>query len=340
MISKRFFVNSKDRITKIIAVLGIFLSAFFFILTIKNSGLSFNELKLNTQHILGICISIASYSFVNYIQSYKAKLFWDKRPLHTYASVLIGKFYNSILPNQTGEFIRAWHFHNKNIIKFSDVISTMFLEKYIDAILSTVAIALFIIVTPPLHNSISAYIFTVLTIIIIASILFIIALYNGILIKFLIKKLSPFKSWSKYLYRFYLYLRYHVKRLISTKKILKLSFLSYLMLLGSMVQSMALLWATEICDYSHYILLSLFIAYMISIIAIIPSAPSGIGVLHYGIFLSLHAYFLSNDLNIQDDTLQRFALFAIFFHLSQLIPDLIIGAFVTLKEWKYITRLK
>lgn len=334
------FLNYKSIINKLGIILSFIISGYFLFLTFKMSNIEFNGITLSYKQALGLTISIISYSIVNYIQSFRIKLFWNKRPLYTYASVLIGRFYNSILPSQTGEIIRAWHFHKKNKIKFLESLTSILLEKYIDAVLSISTIVLFIIVAPPLHYSISAYIYTVISIIIIATIVFILALYNSYIIKYLLRNLNPLKSLSKYVFKLYLYLKYHIIQLLATKKIIKFSLISYAMFFFTMVQTIALLWALEICNFEHLFFLSWFVSYMIMIIAIIPSAPSGLGVLHYGLYLTLQAYFLSNEISIHEDALQKFALFAILFHLSQLIPDLIIGAILTIKERAILLKFK
>jgi hypothetical protein len=83
---------------------------------------------------------------------------------------------------------------------------------------------------------------------------------------------------------------------------------------------------------------SFLIAMSIMIIAIIPSAPSNIGVMHYGIYATLilaaNQYGLSSD----GPSLKSYALFAIYLHLSYVIPEVVLGIIFVVKERRLMFR--
>jgi uncharacterized membrane protein YbhN (UPF0104 family) len=72
------------------------------------------------------------------------------------------------------------------------------------------------------------------------------------------------------------------------------------------------------------------------IIAIIPSAPGNIGVLHYGIYSVLLFAAAQYGVHPEASDLLAYARFAVYVHLSYLIPEVIVGGICLIKERKVV----
>jgi hypothetical protein len=68
------------------------------------------------------------------------------------------------------------------------------------------------------------------------------------------------------------------------------------------------------------------------IIAFIPAAPSGVGVVHYGLYLVLLLVAGQYGIAQSGLTLKSYALFGVYAHLSFLIPEIALGLVVLWRE--------
>jgi hypothetical protein len=65
------------------------------------------------------------------------------------------------------------------------------------------------------------------------------------------------------------------------------------------------------------------------IIGVVPSAPSNVGVVHYGIYATLIAAAAVLNVNVSEIMKHSFAVASIYLHLSYFLPEVFIGGIFT-----------
>ena len=199
-------------------------------------------------------------------------------------SIALTHFYNNILPARLGEIIRAFYLSKKNNIGKTKILSYILVEKIIDVIFTFILLLIIIIIET---NAIEV----VNKIKILPSLLF-----------FLLICIAIFLYFNKYIaekFRTIIPVKYH-------KKLSKINFdirqgLNCFKTSSQVIKSIILLlvgWALVISIYYFisipYIEIMLlpsyaFIYFLVftALSLMIPSAPAGIGVVHYGLFFSV-----------------------------------------------------
>ena len=123
------------------SVIGFATSGFFLWLLITQSSLEWRQIQkaINNIHTLlwlfAACVLLLLFI---YIQSLRTRIiFVDRhtsmRQTSAYPSLIIGYFYNSLLPGNLGEVVRMWHFSRANKKSFSSATAVVILEKVLDA---------------------------------------------------------------------------------------------------------------------------------------------------------------------------------------------------------------
>lgn len=305
--------------------------------TLLISGLIHQRFNLDTNiHLKPLLVSIIAYSVCNYLHSKRFLLFWNDQKLEPYLSLLTGRFINSLLPGHLGEAVRTWHFHKKNKKPIISVVSSLMLEKFLDAVFAIPVLTLFLFVHPDFPFTISKYIY--LTIILTMSITALFALFiiNKKLVKIFFSLFPKFLLKGQHLFKLFISAKHQMLGLFTTNGIMKYFSFSCLLIFLNGVQFFSILYALEIAPLTHIFSISWMCCFMLMIISIIPSAPSGIGVMHYGLYISVIAYLEYMCIHIDDSIKERIALFTFIFHLGQFIPDILAGFFASICDRKYL----
>lgn len=337
---KLFFEKIKISVAKHInlkSFLGFAISALLLYLTFQNSGLQLKDLNLKGAEWFYFSGAIAVFVFATWLQSFRTKLLWlsgsvKLKDINTYSSLMIGNFYNCLLPGNLGEGVRAFHFSRKNNKTFAESLSGIITEKWTDAQMF-VPVSLVLLSMKPFvnHYILYAICYTSLLVVALTIIHTVMRRYRYVE-KRVWHFILLFKKTGRFLYRVY----YHTNSLLSNLKkngvlaaYLTLCFAFFFL---NITQFYLLLKAAGVQAPVDGIYTAYLTALSIMIIVIVPSAPSNIGVMHYGLYITL--ILAAKQYGIVPDVLglKSYALFAIYVHLSYIVPEVTLGVAFVVKE--------
>ncbi len=314
-------------------------SIFFLWVTINKSGITLREVSLDKKQFLYFLSGSLCFVFSIWIHSLRTKLLWIENlgksgSIKTYSSIIIGNFYNCILPGNLGEAVRALHFSKKNRVPLLKSFAALITEKWIDAqVFFLLALLLFY-----LSNFLSNTIFV--SIVLTSSIIFLLSIVQFITIlnrKFEKRLLSIFMFFKKHgilAVKLYYYTTGHIK-ILNNKKFLKYYIgLGLIVFLLNVIQFYLISKASGISAPISGIYCGFLTALSMMIIAIIPSAPSNLGVMHYGVYSVLFVVAEQYNIKLEPEVLRQFGVFAILTHLSFFIPEVLQGLIYVLVERK------
>lgn len=320
-------------------LLGYCISALLLWYTFHKSGLHLSDIRLKGDQWYFFAAAIAVFIFSLWLYSLRAKLIWVDETkkgitLHTYSSLILGNFYNCILPGNLGEGVRALHFSRKNGVTFSRSLAAIITEKWLDAQVFGVLVVLLFITKPFMSHFISYCLAYMALIILVLSIIHLfMRRYRKVE-----KRLWRFVLYLKVVGKFFFKLYYHTNQHLSNMK-RNGAISSYILFFGlifmlNVLQFFFLQKAAGISTPVAGFYSSFLISLSMMIIAFIPSAPSNIGVLHYGVYSALILAARQYGIEPNAPELQSYALFAIYVHLSFLLPEVTLGTIYLFKERK------
>jgi uncharacterized protein (TIRG00374 family) len=322
-------------------ILGYSISAVFLWYTFYKSGLHLSDIRLNGAEWWYFLAAILVFVFSLWLYSLRAKLIWineKKRAadITTYSSLILGNFYNCLLPGNLGEGVRAAHFSRKNNITFSCSLSGTITEKWLDAQVFGILVVLSFIIKPFVNHFVAySLIYTALAILIL-SMLHSLMRRNRQVERRLWLFALLFRRVGKFFFKLYYHTNEHLNNMRRQKTIIPYIIYFGLIFILNVVQFFLLQKAAGVSMPVAGIYSSFLVSMSMMIIAFIPSAPSNIGVLHYGIYSAMILAARQYGVNTSPADLQSYALFAIYVHLSFLIPELNIGTFYMIKERKVL----
>jgi uncharacterized protein (TIRG00374 family) len=320
-------------------IFGFGVSGILLWLTIHQSRLEFSEIKISRDQLSYYLL--AEFFFFLSVVAYaiRAQIVWrksadNKDSVYTLASIVLGNFYNSVLPANLGEGVRAWHFAKKNKVFFLKSLAAVITEKWIDA-QTFICMALVIILLKPFvgHYILYSILFTALLAFVL-SIVYVIMRRIRAVEKSLWGIVLFFGKAGKVLYKLYRYTCSHIDNMMANKQIGNFLFWCVFVLSLNVGQFYFLMKAAGVTGSVCSAYSALLVALSMMIITIVPSAPGNIGVLHYGVYSALILSSYQNGMTPDAIALKSFALFAIYVHLSYLFPEVIFGALFLVRERK------
>lgn len=321
--------------------IGFAISGVLLWFTFHSSGLKWQSIVLKDEQYIYFAGAILSFALAIWIQAMRAKLIWGSekiafKEMQTYPALLIGNFYNCILPGNLGEGMRALYFSKKHQVSFTLSLSVAFTEKWIDAqIFICLTIALLLFKPFVSHYVLYAIVNTSFFILLLSITYSFVKKYRRVEKTLWLMVLS-LKKTGRIFFRMYWYMSYQIKNVMRQGSVWYFVLLSIATLLLNVLQFWLLFKAAGISEpvgglYSAYL-----IAVSMMIIAFIPSAPSNIGVLHYGIYSALVLAASQFQIVPDGNALQSYALFAVYLHLSYVIPEISLGLVYVVKERKIL----
>jgi len=306
-------------------IAGYLISLIFLYLTFKD--VNFDEVTnyfsvTGTIYIVGAGFTIVLFFIIRALYQINNLQYINKNLpfLDSISSLGIAQLYNVILPARMGEIIRVYFISRKHDTKKASLLAYILIEKLLDVL---VILALFLGVTYFLIEiNYDLYILPIYMmggIIILAILIAIYLIFHKHLLKFLVQ-ISP-KRISSMVSAIHSDLQVGLKAFQSKDQILK----GFVLLLVSWVCIFA---SYALVTYPFILLLGLpaysAIVFMVfsALSFSIPSAPGGIGVVHYGLYLSVTL--LGGDtVATQPDAV---AAFVISTHFFVVLFDVVIGA--------------
>ncbi len=333
------FWNELHKNVTIRTFLGFTLSGTLLWLTFHSSGLKWQNLTLKGEQWFFFFGAMAAFVLAVLIQSIRTKLIWRSGKIRftgmqTYTALIIGNFYNCLLPGNLGEGVRAFYFSKKHQLPFTRSLAVVFTEKWIDAQLFVcLTIVLLIFKGFISHYILYAIICTAVIIILLAIFYYFIRTHRKAEKKLWLRILF-LKKTGRFLFSMYWHVNDQIGDMRAKGYLVYFVLLSVTTLLLNMLQFWLLLKAAGVTAPVLGLYSSYFIAVSMMIIAFIPSAPSNIGLLHYGIYSTLIV--AANVYGVKPDVihLQSYALFSVYLHLSYIIPEIGLGVCYVAKERK------
>ena len=323
------------------SVPGFVISAVLLWLTFYQSGLQLKDIQLDGEQVYYFTAAVAVLVFSFWFYSIRAKLIWENgtqqnASIHTYDSFILGNFYNSILPGNLGEGVRAWHFSCKNNLSFTRSLAGIITEKWLDAQMFVPMVMVFFMLKPfAAHFIFYALANTALAVLILSIVYFIMRRIPR-LEKYLWRKVFYLGKAGKALYEIYAHTNHHLLNMKHTNRLLKYILLFLLVVTLNGFQFFLLQKAAGIPAPVAGMYSSFLVSLCMMIIAFVPSAPGNIGVLHYGVYsamlLAARQYGIATD----SISLQTYALFGVYVHLSYFIPEVLMGIVFVVKEKKFL----
>ena len=305
--------------------LGYLISFLFLYLTFKDTNISnvANSWSMISYFyiILGIVMTILFFIIRGFYQlNNLVHISREITFLNSLTSIGIAQFYNVILPARMGEIVRVYFLSKRHKIKKTTLFSYILIEKLLDLfVVLALLLVVMIFLVQSHENILDTFVYFGGGIIIIASLIALYLTFNKYILE-LFNKILPEKAFN---------VIYHLNDGVlaglsifkDKKQILKSAFL---LLMG---------WACIIGTYTliTYPYIILFdlplysgVVFMIfSALALsVPSAPAGIGVVHYGLYLAI--YVLAGD-DVVSNNIDLVAAFAISTHFLMILFDILVG---------------
>jgi len=317
---------------------GIGISALLLWLMISQSKMQWQQLQLSSQGWVYFFIASVIFLLTLLLHAQRVKQMWFlPQPTLAFRSLVIGNFYNCLLPGNLGEGMRAWHFSRKNKVPLSRSFANIILEKVLDAqIYFFIVLTCFVLFGFKPHSinyaiaavGVGAGIYTIT---------WMMWLRHTRHTKLLLILAMPLKNIRKKVYRFYLYFRSQHNDILQRGKLFNYVSIGFGMFLLNALQYLIIMKAVGLPAALITFGNGYYVALCMVIIMFIPSAPGNTGVMHYGLYVVM-IYLAQYQLPDAQSPLllQQYALFAVFVHLSCVLPEMISGAIFLWLERRYI----
>ncbi len=318
-------------------VLTFAISFFLLWLTFRNSGMQMSDIKLNGIQWIYFLVASLTFMFYLYVYSLRSQLIWRGTKLRTdrvdtLSSYIIGGFYNCLLPGNLGEAVCVWHFKKKNNASLSQSLAGVITEKWLDA-----QVFLVLTITACLWKFPSSnYIFTIFISISLAvlalSIVYAFFRRNRNVEKKLWNIIILVRKPGIFLYRVYRIVTGQIVYMQKNGLWYKYVAWCGIIVALNFTQFWFLMEAAEIVAPVKGLYTCLMVAVGMMVIALIPSAPSNIGSMHYGLYAILLLSASQHNFVPDAAAIKSYALFSVYVHLSFFISEIFLGLIFLVKE--------
>jgi len=328
-------VLTKDAAKTIIVLL---VSGALLFYTIQSSGIQWHNLKLDTSKWTLLLGAMIVFLLSVWLQSIRIRIPWqlyfrNKSP-DTLNGLMIGNFYNGILPGNAGELIRARHFSKKNNTSFIKALASLIVEKYIDSsnfILYAVLVLVFFQDTQIQQQKILGFVAFVAVVFL----FYLFIILNKKTERSMLGFLINYFAAGKFLYK----LHYNAKLFLlslNSQRIFKFLLLGHIMFSLNVLQYYLVMHVAGLPAELLSLKMAFLVAVAMIIIYIVPSAPGSTGVVHFGIYAAMFWIALKSGIPETPQLKQTLAAYSFYLHFSYFIPEIFAGALITFKERKWI----
>lgn len=324
------------------SIVGFGLSFLLLFYTVHKSELNISDLQISPHQWLYFSIAILAFIFSVWLQSARAKYIWTdsthtRKDIDTYSGFLIGNLYNCIIPANAGEAVRAYHFSQKHNITFTRSLSAIITEKWLDTLVFITYVVFLFFTRAFISHTVSISILITSCVIFVLWLLFLLMLKSNQLKKMMWK---PFFFIARKPSIFFYKLYYNT--ILNMRTLKQKGALGIYIMVGlvsfaiNVIHFMCIMRVVGIQGPLFSIYTGILISAGSMILVFIPSAPSSLGVLHYGMYLILLYASEVYEITPQQIDLKKFALFGVYTHLSFFIPEVTLGLIALIKERKWI----
>lgn len=321
-------------------ILGLAVSAAFLWATLRQTSGDLWKVRLFWWQWCFVGVSLVLMAGVLWVQGYRMRWFlarkpWELKGIYGFRSVTIGSLYNAVLPGNLGEAVKMHHFARRNGIRFRTAFACWVSEKFTDGLVMAM-MALLLLMLPGFRESMLKWVL-LLPLVVAAGCLGLVGMSwqwpGGVRTLF---RLIPTAKAATFFYRVFLEFRW---RLLERRW----RFRPAAFIMGSLA-----IWLINFCGFalnmwagglpvelvrpSNLMMLIL----LTSFIYFVPSAPSSVGVMHYGVYASLEVMAGIQGIEVTPFLKDSFVLTAIIFHATYVIPELVLGSIHLVQERRLV----
>lgn len=117
---------------------GFLVSIFFLWLALRKVDWKAVPTTLSALDYSWLALFILSYTLEHIARAYRWRAILPGKPLkmkHAYFGIVLGYFFNNLLPARAGEFVRAFYLKKKNTAPASEVFGSVVFERFLDGII-------------------------------------------------------------------------------------------------------------------------------------------------------------------------------------------------------------
>jgi len=311
-------------------ILGLIVSAVFLWATLCQTSDDLWEVRLSWQQWCWVGVSLVLMGGVLWVQGHRMRWFLAKAPwrlkgIHGFRSVTIGSFYNAVLPGNLGEAVKMHHFAQRNNIRFRTAMACWVGEKFIEGMMMACMGMLLLLLLPAFRESMLKWPLLIPIVVAIACAAVPIWSYRWPGTLKVLFRLVPTAVGAKFLFRVFMEFRerlfrkrWRFRAVAFVVAGLCIGVMNY----GSFVLNMKVGGVPPELIRPENVLLLMILT---GLIYFIPSAPSSVGVMHYGIFASLVVMADIQGIVLIPAVKDSFVLTAIIFHATYVLPELVLG---------------
>lgn len=247
-----------------------------------------------------------------------------------FTSVVMGIWFNAVLPGRSGDIARCYHLSKKKNLPFLNVLATATIDRLGDLLcFFGLILACFCLVWIQVSTT---YIFF-------AAIAFLILLTGTLLVVFRLRwvvyLINLFPDWKffNHLKKFFGEISEGFRSLYLSQSLVGYLFFSVCAWIANIFSYWFVIKSSLLPTSLHSFYSGLSVAMMGSASQTVPSGASGLGVINYGVIVALEEYAKVIQLNTTAVQQQLIAA-SVLVYLAALIPDIVMGAFFYWKERK------
>lgn len=271
------------------------------------------------------------------LQTYRWRIILSKLNLfkfnHLFPSVMIGHLSNHILPAKVGELIKSYHLGKRFGFNKVTIFSTVVVERIFDGILA-LSFLLFFIFGLQKRQSELLFMGFFGVIIYCGAFLCVVMIYKykeklvTLCQKILPQKISNFVAKVLYSLSEGLHILKSVKQLFH---VMAVSVLMWTVIAISIIP-IIMMFNFQLPFYAPFAILA-----CISLGLTIPSVPGGIGVISFATIFAMKILLMETGQEITDTMYAKIVVFSIVINIVMVLPEVILGAFFTIKTGLKIT---
>ncbi len=311
-------------------LLGLIVSAAFLWATLRHTSNELWEVRLSREQWCSVGISMVFMCGVLWVQGYRMRWFLAKRPwrlkgIHGFRSVTIGSLYNAVLPGNLGEAIKIHHFARRNNIRFRTAMACWVSEKFTDGVVMAL-IAMLLLILTGFQESVLKWLLLLPLALAVGCLILVGVSFRWPRRVHMFFSLIPIARAAKFFYRVFLEFRW---RLLGRRwRFRQVAFIVVSFAIG-LINFCGFALNMRAGGVPHELIKAenlFMLMVLMSLIYFVPSAPSSLGVMHYGVYASLSLMAETQGMALTEDVKDGFVLTAIIFHATYVLPELVIGS--------------
>lgn len=318
-------------------VLGLGISGVLLWYTVRHSDADIAFMLNNKQAWLYFCTAQLLFLLSLYLKSLSFKLYFADtysrlQTVSSFPSIMLANFYSTILPGNMGDAVRVYHFSRKNKQPLVKTIGALITEKINIGLMLGTLLLLFSLWQLGAHGIAPAkFIVLLIAVLLVLSVLFAVIWQPRYFLR-----LVPFRLVRKWLFKIICHIRWQYQRLIQ-KKILVPYLCIIITLYVTTVAIKYILFETvtlppQVTTFD----MAWYYTFVAMLAMFVPSAPSSLGVVHYSIYYAVTQACVERNITLTPAIKEAAFALSVWFHLSYVMPDLIIGSFMIIKERKVL----